>query len=206
MNKVIKLLMVSDIFLITGFGLIEPILAIFIKEDLVGGTILTVGLASTLFLITKSIVQLPFSRYIDSHKDKMKWLVAGTFMVAFVPFIYIFAESINFIYIAQIIYGIGSGLAYPAWLSLWSTNLDRRHEGFEWSLYSTLTGLGTAASATVGAVIAQFIGFKYTFLLVGLMSMIGGFILFNLERQSSMNHIDPYHYHKKRKLIHKKHH
>ena len=94
----ILLALFSDIFLITGFGLIEPILAIFIKEDLVGGTILTVGLASTLFLITKSIVQLPFSRYIDSHKDKMKWLVAGTFMVAFVPFIYIFAESINFFY------------------------------------------------------------------------------------------------------------
>ena len=206
MNKVIRLLMISDIFVITGFGLVEPILAIFIKENLIGGTIFTVGFASTLFLITKSIIQLPFSRYIDSHKDKVRWLIIGTFLVSLVPLIYIFINDIKFVYLAQIIYGIGSGLAYPAWLSLWSTNLDRKHEGFEWSFYSTMTGLGVAASAAIGAAIAQFIGFKFTFLLVGLMSLIGGFILFNLEKQDHMQKIDNYHYHKKRKLIHKQHH
>jgi len=206
MNKVIKLLMISDIFVITGFGLVDPILAIFIKENLIGGTIFTVGFASTLFLITKSVVQLPFSKYIDSHKDKLKWLIVGTFMVSLVPFIYIFLNDIKFVYLAQIIYGAGAGLAYPAWLSLWSTNLDKKHEGFEWSLYSTMTGLGTAATAVLGAAIAQFIGFKYTFLLVGLMSLIGGFVLFNLEKQDNLKKIDIYNYHKKRKLIHKKHH
>ena len=54
MNRTIKLLMFSDIFVLTGFGLIEPILAIFIKENLVGGTIFAAGLASMIFLVTKS--------------------------------------------------------------------------------------------------------------------------------------------------------
>src|SRR3989338_11595327 len=105
MNRVIKLLMFSDIFVSTGFGLIEPILAIFIKENMIGGTIFAAGLASTLFLITKSIVQLPFSKYVDSHDDKVKWLMIGTFLIGMVPFIYIFARSISFIYVAQVIYG-----------------------------------------------------------------------------------------------------
>ncbi len=206
MNKTIRLLMISDIFLITGFGLIDPILAIFLKDNLSGGTIFSVGFASTLFLVTKSVVQLPFSKYVDNHRNKLKWLIFGTFMVSIVPFIYIFADDIKTIYFAQIFYGIGSGLIYPAWLSLWSTNLDRKHEGFEWSLYSTMVGLGTAMSAALGAVIAQFIGFEYTFLLVGLMATIGGFILFDLEKQDNIKKIDSYHYHKRRKLVHKKHH
>jgi MFS family permease len=205
MNRTIKLLMFSDIFVLTGFGLIDPILAIFIKENLIGGTIFAAGLASTLFLVTKCLVQLPFSKYVDDHDNKIKWLILGSLLVASVPFIYIFAKSINHIYIAQIIYGVGSGLAYPTWLGLWSTHLDRKHESFEWSLYSTLTGLGTAVTAAIGGAIAQFVGFQYTFGLVGLMSLAGCFVLFWLERkEGKSNKIELMHYHKRR-FIHKRH-
>ena len=206
MNRTIKLLMFSDIFVLTGFGLIEPILAIFIKENLIGGTIFAAGFASMIFLVTKSIIQLPFSRYIDSHDNKTKWVVLGTFFIALVPFIYIFAENISHIYLAQLLYGIGSGLAYPTWLGLWSTHLDRNHESFEWSMYSTLTGFGTAATAAIGAVIAQFLGFISTFTLVGIMSLIGCFILIGLERKEAKDGIKDHHYHKKRKTIQAKHH
>ncbi|MFH1682703.1 MAG: MFS transporter, partial [Candidatus Woesearchaeota archaeon] len=181
MNQTIKLLMISDIFVMTGFGLIEPILAIFIKENLVGGTIFAAGVASTLFLLTKCLIQLPFSRYIDSHDNKIRWLLLGTFLIALVPFVYIFAKDIKFIYVAQILFGIGAGLAYPTWLGLWSTHLDRHHESFEWSMYSTMTGIGTAITAVVGAAIAQFIGFAYTFFLVGLASLAGCLIILRLE-------------------------
>jgi MFS family permease len=199
MNKTIKLLMLSDIFVLTGFGLIEPILAIFIKDNLVGGTIFTAGFASTLFLLTKCIIQLPFSKYVDTHDKKVNWLILGTFIIALVPFIYILANHIYFIYFAQILYGIGSGLAYPTWLGLWSTHLDKKHESFEWSLYSSLTGIGTAITAAIGALIAEFIGFVYTFLLVGIMALTGCFILFYLEnkRKEKQTHT-PYFQHKKR--------
>ena len=205
MNRTIKLLMIADIFVMTGFGLIDPILAIFIKENLVGGTIFAAGFASTLFLITKSLVQLPFSKYVDSHEHKVKWLIIGSLLISLVPFIYIFATNIKYIYAAQIIFGIGSGLAYPTWLSLWSTHLDRKHESFEWSLYSTSTGIGIAFTAAIGAVIAEQLGFKFTFALVGFMSLIGCFILFGLERKAGkLPKVHITHYHTKRKLLHKK--
>src|SRR3989339_596811 len=101
MNNKIKLLMLSDILVITGFGLIQPILAIFIKENLTGGTIFAAGLASAIFLITKSLIQLPFSRYVDSHDDKLRWLIIGTATIATVPFIYVFTHHIYYMYLAQ---------------------------------------------------------------------------------------------------------
>ena len=192
--------MISDIFVITGFGLIAPILAIFIKENLVGGTIFAAGISSTLYLTTKSLVQLPFSRYVDSHDDKVKWLLLGMLLISFVPFIYIFSTHVNYIYLAQIIYGLGSGLAYPTWLGLWSTHLDKKHESFEWSLYSTLTGLGTAMTAVIGAAIAEFIGFDYTFLLAGVMSLLGGLILIRLNGKEKPISPSIHHYHKRSKL------
>jgi MFS family permease len=206
MNRTVKLLMFSDVFVLTGFGLIEPILAIFIKENLIGGTIFAAGIASMIFLITKCLIQLPFSRYVDAHDDKVRWLIAGTLFIALVPFVYIFATNIYQIYLAQFIYGLGSGLAFPTWLGLWSTNLDRHHESFEWSLYSSVVGLGTAATAAIGAAVAQFIGFKTTFFLVGLMSLAGcGVLLFLERKQEAKDHIDG-NYHKKRKMGHRRYH
>ncbi|MBS3108058.1 MFS transporter [Candidatus Woesearchaeota archaeon] len=202
MNNTIKFLMISDIFVFTGFGLIDPILAIFIKENLIGGTIFAAGIASTIFLITKCAIQLPFSRYVDSHDEKVGWLIAGTFLIALVPFIYMVANNIYYIYLAQFLYGIGSGLAYPTWLGLWSTHLDKKHESFEWSLYSSLTGLGIAAMATVGAAIAQFVDFRYTFVLGGILSLFGCATLLKLENKSNGNkgNVPMRNYHKKTKI------
>src|SRR3989344_6796870 len=122
-NNTIKLLIISDIFLMTGFGLLGPIFSIFIKDNLQGGTIAAAGLASFIFLITKSVIQIPFSRYVDKHDHKIKFLTAGTFLIACVPFVYIFAKNVNMIYFAQFVYGIGAGFAYPCWFGLFTQNL-----------------------------------------------------------------------------------
>lgn len=202
MNRVIKFLMISDILVLTSFGLVEPILAIFFKDNLIGGTILAAGLAGTVFLLVKSAIQLPFSKYVDSHsyKERLRWLIIGTFLVSIVPFIYIFSNHMYWIFLAQAIHGLGSGLAYPTWLGLWSTHLDKKKESFEWSLYSTMTGLGTALTAAIGAAMAQFIGFNFTFLFVGILSLIGCMMLFEIDRRKNKLKVL---FARKRKLIHK---
>ena len=190
MNRTIKLLMLSDVFVLTGFGLIQPILAIFINEGVAGGSILTAGVASTLFLVTKSLVQLPFSRYIDNSKKKTRWLIVGTALIAAVPVMYIFIDNIYQVYLAETLYGIGSGLAYPTWVGLWSLNLNPGKESFEWSVYSTSTGLGTAATAAAGAALASFAGFTATFILTGLLCLLGCGILLMLDHDSAERRSD----------------
>jgi len=185
MNNKLKLLMFSDIFVVTGMGLIDPIIAVFIKDNLIGGSLFSIGIASTIFLITKSVVQLPFAKFIDRHEHKLRWLIIGTFMIVVVPFIYIFANHIYIIYLAQFLHGIGSGLAYPTWLGLWSANLSKKKRSYHWSIYSTTTGLGTAGAAATGSALAQFIGFQWTFVIVGIMSLIGCIILFGLEKKET---------------------
>ncbi len=181
MNRTLKFLMVSDVFYGTGFGLVAPIVAIFIKENLAGGSIFAAGVATTIFILVKSMIQLPFSRYVDRHDRKLKWLKVGYALIILNPLIYIFADHMNYIYIAEAIHGIGSGLAFPAWLGLWSTHLDKGHESFEWSLYSTVVGIGSAITASGGAAMAEFIGFNLTFALVEIMVILGFMVLFFLD-------------------------
>lgn len=182
MNRTIKLLIIADVFTVTGFGLVDPILAIYIKDDLTGGSIIAAGLASTLFLAVKCMIQLPFSRWVDQHDHRVKWLLRGSLLVACTPFIYMIAGNIWTFYLASLVQGIGSGLVYPTWLGLFSTHLDKHNESFEWSLYSTLTGLATAATAAIGATVAQFFGFTATFVMVSVLALCGCAILLGLQQ------------------------
>ncbi|MBI5871987.1 MFS transporter [archaeon] len=181
MNKIIKFLILADILLFTGFGLISPIMAIFIKENLAGGTVFAAGLASTIYFIVKSAVELPFSKYVDVYHKRIRFCLLGTLIMAVVPLFYILASDVWHIYIIQALYGIGSGIAYPTWMSLFSTNLDKGKEAFEWSVYSVLVGLGIGIAAAVGGGLAEMFGFNTTFLLVSLFTFVSGGGLLWLE-------------------------
>lgn len=182
MNRTVKLLILSDIFLITWFGLISPILTIFIKEDIVGWTIFTASLASTLFLISKSLIQLPFSKYVDKEKNKKRLLLIWTVLVVIVPFLYLLVTQLRHIYAIQILYGIGSGIAYPTRLWIRTLALDKKHESFERSLYSTATWVWTAIAAAVWWALAEYAWFNILFITVWIFSIIWASILLKLQK------------------------
>ena len=182
MNKKIILLILSDIFILSSFGLIAPIFAVFIKDNLIGGSLVTAGLATTIFLTVKSILQLPLAWYIDKHKHKITLLVLGTLLIITIPFIYIFAKTIYGIFIAQAIYCVGAALAYPCWFSLFIKYIDKKHRGFEYALWSTGIGVGTALAAYLGAEIANDLGFNFLFLIVGFFAFLGFLLLLLLSK------------------------
>ena len=186
MNKKFLLLVLSDILILSSFGLIAPIFAVFITENLIGGTLVTAGLSTTIFLIVKSAVQLPLSKYfIDKEKHKTHSLLLGTLMIVTVPFIYFFAKSVYTIFIAQAIYGFGAALAYPAWFSLFTTYMDQKPRGFEYTLWSTSVGIGIAIASFVGAKVADTLGFRVLFFIVGFIAFLGFLNLIILDRIES---------------------
>jgi len=185
------LLVISDMFVLTGFGLVDPVLSIFIKENLTGGTIFAAGLASMAFIVTKSTVQIFFSKIVDKNDRsfRIKSLILGTLIVSSVPFIYVFSNHVNLIYIAQVVHGVGSGLAFPSWMGIWSRNLNIKQRSFEWSFYSTSTGIGTGCAALIGAEIAELFGFIYTFMIVGIISLLGCIVLLGLEMKNNSRQV-----------------
>jgi MFS family permease len=183
MNRVILFLILSDILILSAFGLVAPIFAIFLKENIAGGSITAAGLASTIFFLVKSFTQLPLSRYIDTRKEKLGFLIAGTFLIVTVPLIYALSPNINFIYIAQVVYGFGAAMSYPAWFTLFTNHLDRKHQGWEWSVWGTGVGLGVALTAYLGAKMAERFGFASVFYSVAVLSFLGMTLLFFLSKK-----------------------
>lgn len=188
-NRVIKILITSDIVVLSAFGFINPIFAIFVTGQIEGGGIRVVGIAAALYWVFKSLIQIPIGMRLDKvhgEKDDFFSLLLGTILVSLVPFGYIFSRLPLHIYGLQILYAIGYGLAIPSWGGFFTRNIDKGKEAFEWSLESTSVGLGAGISAALGGILADKFGFSLVFLIVGILSLIGATILLLLY-----SHLNP---------------
>ena len=180
-NRTLKLLILSDILVFGALGFISPILSIFIDNNLTGGGIFTAGLASTIFLVTHAVLQIIFS-YKFNPKDRLWMLWLGTGIIALVPIGYIFSTHIWHLFLAEFFYGLGAAFAYPSWSSLFTSHLESGKRGFQYSLYSSGLGIGTAITAAIGGFIAEKVGFKFVFVITSILAIIGLLILFKLNK------------------------
>ncbi|MBU0930072.1 MAG: MFS transporter [Nanoarchaeota archaeon] len=188
MNKTLKLLIISDVFLWSGLGLISPILAIFIKDNLIGGTIAAAGIASAIYLITHATLQIIFAK-VFNPKDRLWMLLLGTFLIILVPIGYLFSTNVWHLFLTQLMYGVGAGFAFPSWSSLFTSNLEKGKRGFQWAIYSSSVSFGMAITAYIGAQMVNIFNFKIVFIFSGIISLIGLLILFLLEKKELMKKI-----------------
>ena len=180
-NRVIRFLTISDILMLSGWGLISPILAVFVTEQIHGGNVEMAGLAVTAFLLTKSLVQVPVAWLIDKKRGEIDdfWvMIIGSLIISLTAFIFVFARTVSHVFLIQVVNGFGAALSYPSWMAIFTRHVDSRKEGLGWSLYSTTTDLGGALVAGLGGAIASYLGFQPLFLLVGLLSLLGTAFLF----------------------------
>lgn len=187
-NEVIKILTISDIFIISGFGLVAPIFAVYVTDNISGGSLQAAGVASMIYLLARSLGQIPVAHILDKivgERDDFKALFYGTLVTSFVPLLYIFVDSVWQLYLVQLIYGISASFIAPSWLAMFTRHVDKNHEGMEWSIYSMTTDLGAAAVAGLGGIIAYSYGFRPLFVMVFLMSITG--TLFLLMMRKSLN-------------------
>ncbi len=178
---VVKILSISDVFMISGLGLISPIFAIYITNNIKGAGVEVVGIAWMVYLLTKSLGQLITGQMIDrikGEKDDFWAMVTGAFGASLVPIFYIFARTPFHIYLIQFFYGISQALAFPAWMAIFTRHINPERQGIEWGIYYTLVDLAGAAMVGLGGIIAGSLGFKPLFLGVSFLSFLGSSWLF----------------------------
>lgn len=184
-NKIVGVLIVSDFVLFFAFGLMAPIFAVFIQRDIQGGTLEVIGLATTIYWLIRALTAVPLSRYMDKtdgEKDEYYFLLVGSFILAVVPFFYAAAAKPWHVYLLQAIYGLSHSMAVPAWRIIFTNHLDRGKTGFEWSVEDVGVGTAIAFSAYAGAFIADRFGFDTLFYVVGILGLIGTFVLIPLSK------------------------
>lgn len=183
-NFIIKILILSDFLIWSSYQFLSPIFAIFVTERINQSSLETIGLAAAIYLISKSIFEIPIGIYIDkskSEKDDLYTAIAGTVLAAFVFFGFIFVSSVWQLYVLQIIMGLANALAFPGWYSMFTRHIDKEKAAFEWSLYDVLLGIGMAATAAAGGFLAEKFGFNIIFIIIGSATLLGALSLLSVK-------------------------
>lgn len=178
-NKVIKILILSDIVLLTGLGFLSPIFAIFIADNIQNGDMRVAGFAASIYWIALSLVLIPLGRYLDKkggEKDDLWFIVIGNILAAVAVFGYIFSKFPWHIYFLQAIYGIGMGMNIPGYTAIFTRHIDKGKEALSWSVRAAFVGIGTGVAGSLGGLIAYRFGFEILFLGMGILLLLSALL------------------------------
>lgn len=180
-NAVILTLIYSDFLVISAAGLFEPVFAVYLTNQIHGGSLAVAGFATTVFWVVKSVVQVPVSWYVDRKRgegDDFLFMVVGAAISSVVPLLYyFFAREIWHVYALQALSGVGYGMQVPTWLAIFTRHVDRNLESTEWMMHSNAVGLGIAVAAGFGGAIADRYGIRALFPVVSAFLMLGTIVL-----------------------------
>jgi len=176
MSPVVKYLIVSDTVFSASSGLLGPIFAIFVADFIVGGTAAVAGVAAAIFLLTRSVMQIPTAALIDKicgDKDDFWFMATGALISSLIPLAYLFISTPIELYAVQFILGLVTAFTYPSYMALFTRYIDKGREATVWSIYFTLTDLAAAATAAIGGVIATTAGFEAVIYIVVVIGVTG---------------------------------
>lgn len=175
-NRVIRLLISSDVTLFFAIGLLAPIFAIFVLQDVQGGTLKVVGLAASMYWIARTLTTVPLSKFMDKTKgerDEYYFMLIGSYIMAAIPLFYIWSTQPWHIYLLGFINGSAGSMAVPGWRILFTNHLDKGRTGYEWSIEDVGVGVAIAISSFLGAFLADIFGFKILFILISIIGVVG---------------------------------
>ena len=167
-NKNLYLLLLIDFLFNGSWSLIGPFFAVFITNQIKGGDISLVGLASLLFFIFKSlsspIVGLICDRFYGIQ-DEIKFLKIGIILNSLSLLGYFFSYLPWHILFLEVIHGIGVSLYAPPRISLLMHLLKKNRGGFYFGLNDSVVGILVGFSIFLGSFFIKLFGFKTVFLI-----------------------------------------
>jgi len=185
-NKVIRILVITDFFYNAAFASFAPVFAIFIAGTIVGGSASVAGYATAVYWVTKSAVQLPIARFLDRSDGENHNFLAmfwGYLASGLIPILYIFAKTPMHLYVIQALYGIIMAFAVPSWYAIFTRHVDTWRVSFEWSLESVFAvGVSTAGAAALGGFVADRFGFQALFIGASVVSLVASLLLLSLKK------------------------
>lgn len=184
-NRVVKILVLSDLVLMAGWGFISPIFSVFIINKIAGATLATVGITTAIYWLIRSLIQLPIANFLDRNdgeKDDFYALILALILAGVSAFGYVVVRTVPELYFFQIIQAIAFGIYTPSWSGIFSHHLDERRRSFDYSLDNTAIGISSGVAGLFGGVIAQYFGFQTIFIIGGALSLLAAFAVITFPK------------------------
>lgn len=179
MHRQLKIFLTMFSFFVLGEAMLGPIYAIFVKD--IGGGILEAGAAWSIFMLISGVGVYIMGKIQDKIKKYKKFIFTGYCLISLGFLSYYFVSNVIQLFFIQVILGIGTVVIVPARDSFYTDYLDRKNIASEWAAWESLWFIISGIAALLGAFIANRFGFKFLFLTMFFLSLIGLVIATQLE-------------------------
>lgn len=179
-SKFIRRFIIADTFLFAGWGFVDPVFSVFIIKDVIGATLVTIGIATAIYWILKSIIQVPIAVFLDKtdgERDDFYTLIAALVLIGIAAISIALVTRVWHVYLIQIIKAVGFAMYVASWPALFSRHLDKSHYSLEWSLDSTSVGLAIGVTGFLSGILVTWLGYNTVFILAGIFSFLSAGIL-----------------------------
>lgn len=180
-QQIFRILLIENFLFEFGAGLYGPIYAIYVER--IGGTLLTAGIAWSIFLISLGVFGFVVSKFIDRFNIK-KVTILTSILHALLIFCYVFVSNVYQLYLLQLLTGIIGAINFPVWDAWFTRMQESEKRGGSFALMHATNNLGRGLAALLGSSIAYFFGFKMLFIVSAVTVLISSLLLFILEEKS----------------------
>lgn len=180
-NKPLRILLVTNGSILAAAAMLGPIYALFVEK--IGGDLLDASYAFGIFALVAGLVTLFSGRYADRIKDPELVIALGYLIMGIGFFGYIFVDSVQFLFVVQIIIGLGEAIYSPAFDATYSSHLSGNRFGSEWGAWEAINYLTAAFGAISGGLIVTLLGFNGMFVIMGLISIASALYILHLPRE-----------------------
>lgn len=179
-GRIVKFLVLVDLALLGGWGLMEPIFPIFIHDQVAGATLTTIGVSAAIYWVLKSVLQLPIANFLDrTPGDKMSFytLELALLLAALAAFSFSWVTTVPGLYLVQVLHAVAFAFYIPSWSGVFARHLDSGRISFDWSLDSTAVGISAGLSGLAGSLVAARWGFTSVFVAAGIFTLASAAVL-----------------------------
>src|SRR3989344_5480050 len=164
-NRKVKILLVSNNLWDFAEGLFGPLFAVFAGR--VGGSILDISWAWTVYLGVRGLMVMAVGRISDKQIKKEPLVVLGYVLNTVATFAYLLVRDRWSLFAVEILAGAAAALAIPTWFSLFSRQSSKRNSGWLWGMASGQSDLVAAGGMVLGGLIVSMWSFEGLFLTMG---------------------------------------
>lgn len=169
-NKALRALFLYNGIFVGAAAMLGPLYAIYVVRFVDGVTAVSVSWAA--FLVSTSIFTYIVSRKGDGIIEKEYLLLAGYIVRILSWILLIFVNNLTALVLVQILLGLGESLGTPSFNALFADHLNKNKHIQEYSNWSLVANLSSAAGILAGGAIVNNFGFKALFLFMSALSLV----------------------------------
>lgn len=191
-NPIVRLLTFSDAFIWGSYHMMNALIAIYLQEKFGEGAVGIISIGFAIYLISRSILQIPIAEVLDKHKsyiDETIVISMSCFLVGICIYMLIFVSEPWHVYLIQTFFGLAIALNLPAWRKTMARFIDKGYEATEYTIYDIINSLFIAILTAIGGyIVSSYGGFIALFIVAGSISITGSFITLYLLKNKRIQH------------------